>query len=79
VVVVEAGCYAFSEKQFNLTCKTMNEEELREITDLLVEAGVKPQLCDTAVPLSGSTVRCGCPTEPGDVDYSEMTGDSPLS
>ena len=60
-----------AKKQFNLTCKTMNEEELREITDLLVEAGVKPQWCDTAVPLSGSTVRCGCPTEPGDVDYSE--------
>lgn len=23
------------------------------------------------MPLSGSTVRCGCPTEPGDMDYSE--------
>jgi SOS-response transcriptional repressor LexA len=49
----------------------MKKEELKEINDLLEEAGIRPRWCDTAVPLSGSTVRCGCPTEPGDMDYSE--------
>ena len=49
----------------------MTEEELKEMMALLEAAGCSAQLCDTPVPLSGSTVRCGIPTEPGDVDYSD--------
>ena len=49
----------------------MNEEELRELLRLLSDAGVKAELCDKPVPVSGSSVICGYPTEPGDYDLSD--------
>lgn len=44
----------------------MEEKELKEIFDLLEKQGMRPQLCDTPVPVSGSTAHCGDPTEIGD-------------
>lgn len=44
----------------------MDEKELKEIFDLLEKQGMRPQLCDTPVPVSGSCARCGLPTEIGD-------------
>ena len=44
----------------------MTEDELREILQMLEEAGVQAQLCDTPVGVSISSARCGIPTELGD-------------
>lgn len=44
----------------------MDEQELKEILCLLKDAGVDAKLCDTPIPVSTSTVRCGNPTEMGD-------------
>ena len=41
----------------------MNEAELKEVMRLLQEAGVRAELCNTAVPVSTSSVHCGLPTE----------------
>ena len=49
----------------------MNEEELKDLLRLLSEAGVKAELCDKPVPVSGSSAICGYPTEPGDYDLSD--------
>lgn len=49
----------------------MNEQELRETLALLRNAGVNALLCDKPVSLSGCSVVCGIPTEPGDIDLSE--------
>ena len=44
----------------------MNEEELRQAIDLLGQAGMEVKLCDTPVPRSSISVKCGLPTMPGD-------------
>lgn len=49
----------------------MNEEELREVLALLANANVNAMLCDKPINVSGSSVICGYPVEPGDVDLSE--------
>ena len=49
----------------------MNTEELKELLRLLSDAGVKAELCDKPVPVSGSSAICGYPTEPGDYDLSD--------
>ncbi|MBO5613081.1 MAG: hypothetical protein J5905_01090 [Prevotella sp.] len=48
----------------------MNEEEIREILRLLREAGVKYEVCDTPVPVSGLSAVCGIPSEIGE-GYNE--------
>ena len=60
-------------------------EELKEIFELLQNAGYDPQLCDTPVHLSSCHAMCGSPTEPGQDDYSEnvylpkaLVGQTPL-
>ena len=42
----------------------MNGEELKEILKLLTEAGMKPMLCDTPIPVYES-LQAGTPEEPG--------------
>ena len=49
----------------------MKEEELKDLLRLLSEAGVKAEMCDKPVPVSGSSAICGYPTEPGDYDLSD--------
>lgn len=49
----------------------MSEDELGELIQLLGRSGLRAELCDTRVPLSGSPVRCGTPTEPGDADLDD--------
>ena len=49
----------------------MNEEELKDLLRLLSDAGVKAELCDKPVPVSGCSAICGYPTEPGDYDLSD--------
>lgn len=49
----------------------MDEQELKEALEMLRDAGLNPQVCDTAIGVSTSTVRCGSPTEPGDMDLSD--------
>ena len=44
----------------------MDDDELKEIIGFLEMAGMKPQLCDTPVPVSVASARCGLPTEIGD-------------
>jgi hypothetical protein len=44
----------------------MNEEELKQTLDLLSEAGMKVMPCDTMVPRSSISAKCGIPTMPGD-------------
>lgn len=49
----------------------MDEQELKEMMGLLEAAGVRARLCDTPVRVSGSSVVCGVPAEPGDDDWSD--------
>ena len=49
----------------------MDTEELKDLLRLLSDAGVKAELCDKPVPVSGNCAVCGNPTEPGDYDLSE--------
>ena len=42
-------------------------QELKELFEQLVKAGMRPMLCDTPVPLYENCVPAGIPTEPGDV------------
>ena len=49
----------------------MKEEELKEVVRLLEEAGWQPMVCDTAVPVSLSSVRCGSPTDLTDEDIDD--------
>lgn len=49
----------------------MDTEELKDLLRLLSDAGVKAELCDKPVPVSGNSVICGYPTEPSDYDLSE--------
>lgn len=44
----------------------MDEKELKELMRLLENAGVKAELCDTPIPVSTSSARCGQPSELGD-------------
>lgn len=44
----------------------MNEQELREVLIELMEAGVRPMLCNVAVPLTVAGAHCGGPAELGD-------------
>ena len=44
----------------------MTEKELKEIMALLEKAGVNAELCDTPIPVSTSSARCGNPSELGD-------------
>lgn len=44
----------------------MTVEEIKEMMRLLENAGIKAELCDTAIPVSYSSARCGQPTEMGD-------------
>lgn len=44
----------------------MTREELKEILKSLEADGLRPQLCDTPVPVSSVEVPCGLPTELGD-------------
>jgi len=44
----------------------MDEQELKELMRLLDNAGVRADLCDTPIPLSTSSARCGLPSELGD-------------
>lgn len=44
----------------------MEKEELQELIKVLEQQGMRPQLCDTPVPVSVSSARCGLPTEIGD-------------
>jgi hypothetical protein len=46
----------------------MNDNELDEVLQLLGQAGIEAQVCDTPVPLSGMAVKCGKPTVLGDSD-----------
>ena len=55
--IVKAGYYY-------LIKKIMNGEELKEILKLLTEAGMKPMLCDTPIPVYES-LQAGAPEEPG--------------
>jgi SOS-response transcriptional repressor LexA len=41
----------------------MNEQELKEMLSLLEKAGVNAELCDTPIPVSINSARCGMPTE----------------
>lgn len=45
----------------------MNEQELKELFEVLEAQGWKPQLCDTPVPLYDGRVPCGLPNDVGDV------------
>ncbi len=49
----------------------MKDDELKEVLQLLHDAGMEAQLCDTPVVLSGDSVVCGIPREPGDFDISD--------
>ena len=49
----------------------MDEKELQEIMQQLAQAGINAQLCDTPVPVSSNPVRCGIPTEVGDIDMND--------
>lgn len=44
----------------------MNDNELNEVLEQLRQAGVKAEICDTPVPVSSISVKCGVPTMPGD-------------
>lgn len=46
--------------------KNFEIDELKEIIDLLESAGLSPMLCDTPIPVSVASARCGLPTEIGD-------------
>jgi len=50
----------------------MMDEELKELFRGLEEQGWDPQLCDTPVPLFDNPVKCGNPTEIGDVVGEEV-------
>lgn len=45
----------------------MNEQELKDIFEILEAQGWKPRLCDTPVPFYDGRVPCGTPNEVGDV------------
>ena len=45
----------------------MEEQELREVMNLLLRSGLPPMLCDTPVLLANCPAHCGIPTEPGDL------------
>ena len=44
----------------------MNEQELKELFEVLEAQGWKPQLCDTPVPLYDGRVPCGLPNDVDD-------------
>jgi SOS-response transcriptional repressor LexA len=44
----------------------MDEQELKELMRLLENAGVRANLCDTPIPVSTNSARCGEPSEIGD-------------
>ena len=44
----------------------MNEKELKEVLIELMEAGLRPMLCNVAVPLTVAGAHCGTPAELGD-------------
>ena len=44
----------------------MNEQEIKELVALLEKTGVRAELCDTKIGLSGLTAVCGSPTEVGE-------------
>jgi len=44
----------------------MNEKELKEILDILEQAGMEPKLCDMPLPLYRGTANCGVPAIPGE-------------
>ena len=39
----------------------MNEQEIEEMLQLLHQAGMRAELCDTPVRLAGATAHCGDP------------------
>lgn len=49
----------------------MDEKEINEMLQLLHQAGMRAELCDTPVRLAGATAHCGDPAEIGDDDMSE--------
>ena len=49
-----------------LRYQKMDEKELKEIMSLLEKSGLRAELCDTPIPISTSSARCGNPTELGD-------------
>jgi len=49
----------------------MEQEELERIIRELTEAGAKPQLCDTRIPLDENPVRAGIPSELGNLPVEE--------
>lgn len=49
----------------------MTNDELREVIEQLRQAGVEAEVCDTPVPLSNISVKCGLPTMAGDATSYE--------
>lgn len=49
----------------------MTDEELKELFRELEAQGWNPQLCDTPVPVYETPVRCGSPTELGDILHGD--------
>ena len=49
----------------------MTTQELKELFEQLVKAGMQPMLCDTPVPFYENEVPAGIPTEPGDAMQGE--------
>ena len=45
----------------------MNEQQLKEIFELLEKSGFNPMLCDTPVPYFENGVKAGIPADPGDI------------
>lgn len=50
----------------------MTEQEIQETLELLRQAGMEAELCDTPVPVLSCTAACGLPTELGDEGISEF-------
>jgi len=51
--------------------KDMTNDELREVVEQLRQAGVEAEVCDTPVPVSSISVKCGLPTMAGDTTAYE--------
>ena len=49
----------------------MNEQEIKEIFELLEKSGLNPQLCDTPVPYFENGVKAGIPADIGDATQGE--------
>ena len=52
----------------------MNEQQLKEIFELLEKSGFNPMLCDTPVPYFENGVKAGIPADIGDVVKGDYAG-----